>query len=187
MTSREPMTTAAIKPGRRLGPGFGDLTAKGSATTASSCCCVRAVTSGGLQVIESGVSPLIVRQWTARRLPLTGTDEQADHDRVVATVIRRVRVALQPAVGTDDQRRAGDRRLGVRHVVELGQQVAALVGEVARDRLLVVPQQRDRPAATAQDGCVEPAALADADQDQGRSPSSRAPRLARWWTRSSRR
>ena len=52
-------------------------------------------------------------------------------------------------------------------VVELGLQVPAAVAEVPGDRLLVVAQQRDRPATRAEDGGVEAALFADAHQDQG--------------------
>jgi hypothetical protein len=64
----------------------------------------------------------------------------------------------------------------VRDVVELGQQVPTAVGEVSRERLLVGGEQGHAPRLGIADRLVEPALLADTDQDEWRLQADRAHR-----------
>ena len=64
-----------------------------------------------------------------------------DHDGVVTSIVHAIGRALEPSQRIIDEWCPAERAWGVRHLVELAQQVSTAVGKVPSQRLLVDGQQ----------------------------------------------
>jgi hypothetical protein len=80
----------------------------------------------------SGIGPPIVRQWRRRvwvivRWQTTGSDNLADHNGVITSVVHAIGCALEPGERAIDEWCTAERAWGVRNTVKLAEQVTSAI------------------------------------------------------------